>query len=61
MQENTRYVNALQRIDASPALCACPLSPTKTTHEPKCANNCALYQNPKKAQQLVRSSASHKK
>ncbi|EEY64093.1 uncharacterized protein PITG_02619 [Phytophthora infestans T30-4] len=50
-REHERFLRALQAQLGTPALCSC----AKTGSAQPCANNCALYKQPKKREKLLTS------
>ncbi|KAJ8548699.1 hypothetical protein ON010_g10971 [Phytophthora cinnamomi] len=54
--EHERFLRALQAQLRTPALCSCAKAgPNSTSSSDPCANNCALYKQPKKREKLLAS------
>ncbi|KAG6973934.1 hypothetical protein JG688_00003312 [Phytophthora aleatoria] len=54
-KEHERFLRALQAQLGTPALCSCAKGESNSTSSTPCANNCALYKQPKKREKLLTS------
>ncbi|KAG3111533.1 hypothetical protein PI124_g13710 [Phytophthora idaei] len=54
-KEHERFLRALQTQLGTPALCSCAKGESNSTSSTPCANNCALYKQPKKREKLLTS------
>ncbi|KAG4052180.1 hypothetical protein JG687_00005746 [Phytophthora cactorum] len=54
-KEHERFLRALQAQLGTPALCSCAKGESNFTSSTPCANNCALYKQPKKREKLLTS------
>lgn len=54
--EHTRFLQALQEEIGTPALCSCARNMSSPPlYQRPCANNCALYNQPRKREKLLTS------
>ncbi|KAG2786771.1 hypothetical protein PC129_g9172 [Phytophthora cactorum] len=54
-KEHERFLRALQAQLGTPALCSCAKGESNSTSSTPCANNCALYKQPKTREKLLTS------